>query len=178
MITPRIETDRLILRPPTLEDFDAVAASFEDGDALKYIGGAQPRPLAWRNFTGAAGSWMLMGFGMFSVIDKSSGLWVGRVGPQHPVGWPGPEVGWHIVREAWGRGYAVEAASASMDFAFDTLGWETVIHCIAPANLASRKVAERLGSTILRTATMPPPSMAEVDVWGQTREQWRARKGV
>ena len=175
---PTIETERLILRPPVLDDFEAVAASFEDGDALQYIGGAQPRPLAWRHFSGAAGSWMLKGFGMFSVIEKVSGRWVGRVGPQHPVGWPGAEVGWAIIREAWGQGYAVEAASASLDFAFDTLGWDRVIHCIDQANLASRKVAERLGSTILGQATMPPPSLSEVDVWGQTREQWRARVTV
>ena len=174
---PVIETERLVLRPPILEDFDAWARFYEDGDALKYIGGAQVRSVAWRTFTAAAGGWMLQGYALFSVLEKSSGRWIGRVGPHYPEGWPGTEVGWAIDRSVWGKGYAHEAASASIDFAFDTLGWTEVIHCIDPANQASRKLAERLGSTILRQAMMPPPvTSGEIDVWGQSREQWRARR--
>jgi RimJ/RimL family protein N-acetyltransferase len=119
----------------------------------------------------------LQGYALFSVIEKSSGRWIGRVGPHFPEGWPGREVGWAIGREDWGKGYAFEAASASIDFAFDTLGWTEVIHCIASENLASRRLAERLGSTILRRATMPPPvTSGELDIWGQSREQWRGRR--
>jgi RimJ/RimL family protein N-acetyltransferase len=177
MLGPTIETERLILRPPALEDFDAWATFHEDGDALKYIGGAQVRSVTWRSFTQAAGSWALQGYALFSVIEKSSGRWIGRVGPHFPEGWPGREVGWAIGREDWGKGYAFEAASASIDFAFDTLGWTEVIHCIASENLASRRLAERLGSTILRRATMPPPvTSGELDIWGQSREQWRGRR--
>jgi RimJ/RimL family protein N-acetyltransferase len=171
-----IETERLILRPPLPEDFDAWATFHEDGDALKYIGGAQVRTVAWRTFTQSAGAWALQGFGLFSVFEKSSGRWIGRVGPNYPEGWPGREVGWAIERQSWGKGYAFEAASVAMDFVFDTLGWTEAIHCIAPENLASRRLAERLGSTILRRAIMPPPvTSGEVDVWGQSREEWRAR---
>ena len=46
-----------------------------------------------------AGSWALNGFGMFSVIEKASGLWLGRIGPWRPDGWPGNEVGWGLVSE-------------------------------------------------------------------------------
>src|SRR3546814_17538372 len=60
--------------------------------------------------------------------------------------WPGNEVGWTFHRDAWGKGYATEAATAAMDYAFDTLGWDRVIHCIDPDNLASQRVALRLGS--------------------------------
>jgi RimJ/RimL family protein N-acetyltransferase len=176
MSGPIIETERLILKSPILEDFDAWATFYEDDDALKYIGGAQVRSVAWRSFTQAAGAWALQGFALFSVFEKSSGRWIGRVGPHFPEGWPGAEVGWAIERGAWGKGYAHEAAVASMDFAFDTLGWTEVIHCIASENLASRRLADRLGSTILRRATMPPPvTSGEIDVWGQSREAWRAR---
>lgn len=172
---PVIETERLILRPPVLDDFDAWAAFYEDDDALKYIGGAQVRSVAWRSFTQAAGSWALQGFALFSVLEKSTGRWIGRVGPHFPEGWPGAEVGWAMDRSVWGRGYAFEAATASIDFAFDTLGWTDVIHCIAMDNIASRRLAERLGSRILRKATMPPPvTSGEIDVWGQSRAEWRA----
>jgi RimJ/RimL family protein N-acetyltransferase len=111
------------------------------------------------------------------VIEKSSGRWVGRLGPWVPEGWPGNEVGWGLAREAWGKGYATEGATAAVDWAFDTLGWSEVIHCIAPDNAPSQAVARRLGSTPLRRAHLPAPFEAmQVDVWGQSQERWRARK--
>lgn len=171
----RLETPRLILRPPRMEDFDAWAAFLEDEVATKFIGGMQPRPTAWRTFMCMCGAWAMTGVAMFSVIEKSSGKWVGRLGPWHPEGWPQPEVGWGIAREHWGKGYASEGAAAAMDYAFDVLGWSEVIHCIDENNLASQGVAKRLGSTYLRRVSMPVPyDHMPVDAWGQTREQWRA----
>ena len=82
---------------------------------------------------------------MFSVIEKASGRWVGRLGPWQPEDWPGTEVGWGLAREVWGRGYATEGAAACMDYAFDVLGWTEAIHTIEPDNLASQAVAKRLG---------------------------------
>jgi RimJ/RimL family protein N-acetyltransferase len=99
------------------------------------------------------------------------------VGPWQPEGWPGTEVGWGLSRDAWGKGYATEGAVACIDWAFEAFGWDEVIHTIDPANVASQAVARRLGSTILRPGTMPPPYEAMVvDVWGQSREQWMARR--
>jgi len=82
-------------------------------------------------------------FAMFSVCEKATGRWVGRLGPWMPEGWPGTEVGWAIVRDCWGRGYATEGAEAATDWAFDHLGWSRVIHSIDPANVASQAVARR-----------------------------------
>ena len=85
-------------------------------------------------------------------------------------------MGWGLVRDVWGKGYATEGAAAAMDYAFDVLGWTEVVHTIEPANVASQAVARRLGSTILRQARMPAPFQDSVlDVWGQSREQWLAR---
>jgi RimJ/RimL family protein N-acetyltransferase len=171
--TLRLETPRLILRPPRMEDFDAWAAFLEDEVATKYIGGRQPRATAWRTFMCMCGAWTMTGVAMFSVIEKTSGKWVGRLGPWHPEGWPGNEVGWSIAREHWGKGYASEGAAAAMDYAFDVLGWPEVIHCIDPQNLASQGVARRLGSSYLRPVRLPAPFERESsDAWGQTREQW------
>jgi RimJ/RimL family protein N-acetyltransferase len=172
---PVLETARLILRPTAAEDFDAWAALMAD-EASKFIGGPQARSAAWRGFVSVAGAWAIQGYSMFSVIEKASGLWVGRVGPCVPEGWPGTEVGWAIAKPAYGKGYATEAAAATIDWAFDTLGWTDVIHCIDPDNVASQKVAERLGSTNRGPGQMPEPYQDRpVDIWGQTREQWRAR---
>ena len=65
-----------------------------------------------------AGAWAIQGFAMFSVIEKVSGRWIGRIGPWQPEGWPGTEIGWGIVRDRCGFGYATEAAAATIDWAF------------------------------------------------------------
>lgn len=164
------------MRPPRAEDFDAWAAMMADAESASHIGGPLPRAMAWRGFTSVAGAWHVQGFGMFSVLDRASGRWLGRVGPWYPDGWPGREVGWALARSAWGHGYATEAAAAAMDFAFDTLGWDEVVHSIAPDNHASQRVARRLGSTLRGPARLPEPyTELAVELWGQTRTQWRAR---
>ena len=175
---PIIKTERLTLRPPLAEDFEAWARMMEDELASRFIGGVQPRSTAWRGICSMAGAWSLFGFGMFSVVETSSGRWIGRLGPWRPDGWPGTEVGWGLVREAWGKGYATEGATAAIDWAFDNLGWTDVIHCIDPDNTPSQAVARRLGSSNLRAGAMPAPyDGLPVDIWGQTREAWRARRG-
>ena len=178
MLGPTLETPRLILRPPLEEDLKGLAEMMADEETARFVGGRQGRSGAWRGMAAMAGSWALRGYGMFSVIAKESGRWVGRLGPWRPEGWPGAEVGWGLTRDAWGKGYATEGAAASIDWVFDALGWEDMIHCIAPANTPSARVAERLGSTLRGQDWLPPPFDSEpVDIWGQTREQWRARRG-
>jgi RimJ/RimL family protein N-acetyltransferase len=176
VLGPTLETERLILRPPAAADFEAWAAFAGDEDSTRYLGGTQARSVAWRGMAAMTGCWTLRGFGMFCVIEKATGDWIGRLGPWMPEGWPGTEVGWGIVRSRWGRGYATEGATAAIDWAFDACGWTEVIHCIDPGNVNSQAVARRLGSTLLRQARLPAPIDDTVDIWGQTREQWRARR--
>jgi len=176
MTGPVIETERLILRLPQQRDLDGWAQMMADEEAARYIGGVQVRAASWRGMANMAGSWALLGFGMFAMVEKASGAWVGRTGPWMPEGWPGTEVGWGLHPAFWGKGYATEAATAAIDWAFDTLGWTDVIHCIDPANVNSQKVAQRLGSTNRGKGQLPAPFQdAPVEIWGQTREQWRAR---
>lgn len=179
MVTPepKLETDRLILRPPQSADFEAWAAFAADEETMRHLGGVQSRSVAWRGICQVTGSWTIEGFAMFSVIEKATGRWVGRLGPWRPADWPGDEVGWGIVRDCWGKGYATEGATAAMDFAFDVLGWPEVIHCIGVENLASQAVAKRLGSRFLRMDRMPAPyDEVDIQVWGQSRDQWQARR--
>lgn len=178
MLGPTLETARLILRPPEERDLDGFAEMMADEEAARFVGGVQGRAGAWRGMAAMAGSWALRGYGMFSAIEKETGRWVGRLGPWQPEGWPGPEVGWGLLRSAWGKGYATEGSAAAIDWAFEALGWTEVIHCIAPANRNSARVAERLGSARRGEARLPPPFDSEpVGIWGQTREQWRTRRG-
>lgn len=177
VLGPTIETARLLLRPPCADDFEPWAALMTDAEHVRYIGGVQPRPVAWRGLMTMIGCWAGTGFGMFSVVERSSGRWIGRAGPWSPEGWPGTEIGWSFLRDAGGRGYATEAASAAMDWAFDALGWSEVIHSIDPANAPSIAVARRLGSELMSEGcVLPEPfDSLHVQLWGQTREQWRAR---
>src|ERR1700743_2685149 len=146
-LAPILETDRLILRVPVADDFECYAAWAADEDVRRHIGGVQVRPVAWRGFCSIIGAWQVRGFSMFSILEKASGRWIGRMGPWQPDGWPGTEVGWALARETWGKGYATESAVACMDYVFDTLGWAEAIHTIEPENTASQAVAKRLGGT-------------------------------
>jgi RimJ/RimL family protein N-acetyltransferase len=145
---------------------------------MRYLGGTpQPRSVAWRSFMTLAGAWALQGYAMFSVIEKASGRWVGRVGPWQPEGWPGTEVGWGIRRDRCRLGYATEAATAAIDWALTELGWTDVIHIIEPANVASQGVARKLGARNRGPARLPAPYEATpVEVWGQTKAEWLARR--
>ena len=175
--TLQLETPRLLLRLPRREDFDAWAVLMSDVESMRYLGGVQPRSLAWRTFLVMAGAWAIQGFGMFSIIEKASGRWIGRLGPWHPEGWPGTEVGWGIVRDRCGCGYATEGATAAIDWAFANLGWTEVIHVIDVNNAPSQAVARKLGSRNRGRGQLPAPYLdSVVDVWGQSRTEWLSRR--
>jgi RimJ/RimL family protein N-acetyltransferase len=179
VLGPTLETERLILRPPQAGDFDAWAAFVADEPSMRHLGGVQPRSTAWRGFLSVVGAWPIQGFSMFSVIEKASGRWIGRLGPWYPEGWPGAEIVWSITRDATRQGYAVEGATAAIEWAFDRLGWKEVIHVIGPGNEPSKAVARKLGSAPRGTGSLPAPyEHSPVEVWGQTCAQWRARRGL
>jgi RimJ/RimL family protein N-acetyltransferase len=173
---PRLGTERLILRPWRREDFDRYAEMFAAPET-QHIGGPLTRGDAWRRFLQMPGAWAMQGFAMFAVEEKASGRFMGQAGPWQPDGWPGTEVGYALHPEAWGHGYATEACAAAMDWAFDVLGWDEVIHSISPENTASQNVAKRLGATNRGPGVYPAPLDAHViEIWSQTREQWRVRR--
>lgn len=167
-----IETPRLILRSPVLDDLQDWVRFAGHEDTMQHIGGVQSPSNAWRSLMTMIGSWSANGFAMFSVIEKSSGKWIGRIGPWQPLDWPGSEVGWGLHADYWRRGYALEAAAASIDWSFGNLGWTEVVHTIAAENIASIALAEKLGSKYQRQAILPAPMSLEVGVWQQTRDQW------
>lgn len=173
----QLQTPRLLLRPPQLVDLEGWTAVMQDAEACRFIGGTQAPSLAWRSFMTMIGAWHAQGFAMFSVIERDSGRWIGRCGPWCPPGWPGTEVGYTFARETWGRGYATEAATAATDWAVENLGWTDIIQTIDPDNIGSQRVAAKLGATLRGPGRLPAPhDLAPVEIWGQTSEQWRARR--
>jgi RimJ/RimL family protein N-acetyltransferase len=170
---PVIETERLLLRPWRSDDIALNTAMLSDAETARYItpdGKAVTTALSgWRNAAVIAGHWALHGFGMFAVEEKSSGDYVGRVGPWSPPDWPGLEVGWGIARAARGRGYAVEAARASIDWTFATFEVDEIVHCIEASNTASQAVARRLGASREREADVFGKL---TDIWVTSRTSW------
>ena len=78
-----------------------------------------------------------------------------------------------------GRGLAEEASVASIDWAFEHLGWDEVIHCISPRNTASQRLAERLGARNVGPTQLPAPyDDIPVELWRQSRAEWNARQGA
>lgn len=110
---------------------------------MRWVGGVQPRPMAWRALALYAGHWELRGYGLWAV--ERDGELVGRIGLWRPEGWPGLEVGWLVARHSWGYGYATEGASAAMAWAWEHLHAERLISLIDPENARSLRVAERIG---------------------------------
>jgi RimJ/RimL family protein N-acetyltransferase len=167
-----LETNRLILRPPVEADLDNWATFDSDERATAFFGGPTPPAAAWEMLASVAGMWALRGCGLFCVFEKSSGDWVGRIGPWKPEG-ATAEIGWAVLPSHWGKGYATEGASAAIDWAVDHLGWTEIAHCIDAENKASIAVAHRLGAVWLRVAQ--DAQGKETQVYGQTAENWRKR---
>ena len=143
---PRIETDRLVLRPHRMEDFAAMAAFFAS-DAAGFVGGPMQAPRAWHRFAADVGSWGLLGFGAWAIEEKATGAFAGQLALSRPPHFPEREIGWLVLPGFEGRGYAAEAARAVRAFAYDTLGWETAVSYINPDNSRSIALARRLGCT-------------------------------
>lgn len=142
-----LSTDRLTLRMFREPDLDAYTALLANPEVMRYIGDGRTgtRNEAWRHMATILGHWHLRGYGMFAVERRDNGQFVGRVGFWNPEGWPGLEIGWALLREHWGHGYATEAARACLQFGFDELQFSRVISLIHPSNQQSIRVAERLG---------------------------------
>lgn len=171
MIT--LETERLILRMFREDDAEAYADLCADPEVMRYLGEGKPLSTleAWRHMAFLVGHWQLRGYGHFAAEEKSSGKLAGRVGFLNPAGWPGFELGWTLAREFWGNGYATEGARRALKYAFEELDREHVISLINPNNMASIKVAERLGEKLEGKTEL---FGHEVLIYGIDRRDWEA----
>jgi RimJ/RimL family protein N-acetyltransferase len=184
-VTIELETERLILRPISAADFEPHAAMMADARVARFLS-VDRAPLsragAWRQLALYVGHWTIRGCGFFSVYEKAAGgreigRWVGRVGPWMPEGWPALEIGWGIAPADWGRGFAAEAAAASMRWAFardPALG--RLISLIDPENAQSQAVARKLGEA--RTGeTFRFDDKITLEVWAIGRDAFARRWG-
>ena len=148
---PTIETERLILRAWTKADFRPWSAIMRQPEVHKHFG-PEPPGLedVWRRLLAAVGSWQILGFGTWAV-ERRDGRLVGNVGlfnawrDLNPEFGEEPEMGWIFATEAHGQGLAAEACKAALGWAEANLQPTPVWAIIAPQNLPSLNLAERLG---------------------------------
>ena len=142
MMIPTLQTERLILRPYQRNDWDTYF-DLMSSERSTGMGGPISAEKAWGWFTNDTASWALFSFGTLAIIegDELAGF-AGLVQPPH---FPEPECGWALYDGFTGRGIATEAARAVLDHTFAATDLETIVSYVGPDNIASQKVAERLG---------------------------------
>jgi RimJ/RimL family protein N-acetyltransferase len=144
-----LETERLRLRWLREDDFEEYAKMCRDPEVMRFLGGTLMTDVEiWRQMASIMGHWYFRGYGIWAAEEKSSGRLIGRIGCLNPIGWPAFEVGWTLARDCWGKGYATEGARRAMAYAFNELDRDHVISLIAPDNVSSIRVAERLGEKV------------------------------
>ncbi|MEP3246029.1 MAG: GNAT family N-acetyltransferase [Sneathiella sp.] len=144
-----IQTGRLILRPWQEQDYTPFVSLNADPAVMEYF----PSRLSERESHAMADKIKKLitqkGWGFWAAEEKESGKFIGFVGlnaPAYDLPFnPCVEIGWRLAKDTWGKGYATEAARASLQFAFENLDLDEVVSFTTITNLRSRAVMERLG---------------------------------
>jgi RimJ/RimL family protein N-acetyltransferase len=176
-----IETERLLLRMPQLDDATAILDFIGDPAVMHPIG-SEPGglPVATEHLERWIARWDANDMGPFMLVRKEDGRLLGRVGPLvwNARTWENSslaaagedaevELGWALAQEHWGRGYAPEAARAVRAWIYESRGVERLISLIDPVNVASARVAEKLAA--VPTETVELASRHHAVVWVHPR---------
>lgn len=147
--TPVLHSARLQLRAPTSADWPTYR-DFALTDRARFVRPPEfDTERAWRMYASMIGHWVLRGWGSFVFTRKDDDRALGMVGPWFPEGWPEREILWMLWDAgAAGQGYVTEAVEVTLDHVFGTLGWDTAVSYIDPANAPSIRLAERLGAVL------------------------------
>ena len=147
-----IETERLILRESTWEDFNDLYEILSCPITMSYY----PKPYdeegtkRWINW--CLNSYKNEGFGLWAVCLKDSNKFIGDCGLsiQNIDGEKLPEIGYHINKNYWKKGYAKEAANAVKKWAFENTKYEKLYSYMNKENVASYKTAESIGMKCIK----------------------------
>jgi len=148
---PRLETDRLVLREWREEDRAPFAAMNADPRVAEFLSRPLDRAESDAFVDRIVNHWADDGHGLWAVERREDGRFIGFVGlavPNFAAAFtPCVEVGWRLAPEAWGHGYATEAAREALRFGFEELGLAEIVSFTVPSNARSRAVMERIGLT-------------------------------
>jgi RimJ/RimL family protein N-acetyltransferase len=145
-----LETGRLALRTWALEDAEAALTIYSDPEVMYFLHRPALQTVeAARNLleTRPIAQYREHGFGIWAVVEKATGGLIGSCGLKYLDNGPLIEVGYHLARAAWGKGYATEAATACVRHGFDKMRLERIWGVVDPLNFASQRVLEKSGLT-------------------------------
>jgi len=142
-----VETARLKLFPLSARFNDDLFRLYNEPEVADwlFLTGPPTREQVAARTTIHEQTWAERGYGFFCVVEKSSDRFVARVGAMTTPETGRIEIAWSTTRAAWGKGYASEAARASVDFTFANSGLDVLDCYLRPDNIASRRVAEKAG---------------------------------
>jgi RimJ/RimL family protein N-acetyltransferase len=151
-MVPVIETQRTLLRPHRLDDFEAYAAMWADPVVTRFIGGKpRSREESWIRILRYTGMWQLIGYGLWAVEEKASRTLIGEAGFHElkreivPSFDGRPEAGWAFVPAVHGKGFASEVVGSFHAWAKGRPGFDKTVCMIDPENEASLAVARKTG---------------------------------
>ena len=144
------ETARLLVRPWSTDEAEAVFPIYRDPEVTRYLGNSRTHlnladSREWLARIAARNAAATGGLGMWAAVVKATDQPVGSIGLGPLDGGPEIEVGYHLGREAWGQGYATELARGALGYGFATLGLTRVVGVTFPENIASQRVLTKAG---------------------------------
>ncbi len=181
-----VATKRLLLRTWRSADRRPFAAMNADPEVMEFFPRTLTRVESDQFMDRIEAGWELRGFGLWVVELMASKEWIGFTGMSVPgfeaAFTPAVEVGWRLVRSAWGRGYATEAADAALRVAFCELGLLEVVSFTTKANARSRAVMRRLGMRHDKAEDFAHPNLPSVHplssqvLYRLPRDSWLGRR--
>jgi RimJ/RimL family protein N-acetyltransferase len=164
----RLQTERLLLRPPVPDDAPAAAELLTDPVVMRFLGGETvPLDQVGAVFEKWLRRWEANHLGPFMIERRQDERFLGRAGilvwdtrtwthtTRAEAGrFAQPELGWALVRAEWGKGYATEAARAVRSWARRERDVDRLVSLIAPDNIQSQRVAQRLGAVPTETVSL------------------------
>jgi ribosomal-protein-alanine N-acetyltransferase len=156
LIFPSLRISRITLRPLQPEDADVLYRIYQTEGVLRFFPNPIPPPLekVQRFIHAQQAHWETHGYGNWGVLPDGSGELIGWAGLQYLPELDETEVGFLLDRAFWGKGYATEAAQASIKFGFENFQLDHIIALVHPDNLASRRVIENCGMTYIETFSL------------------------
>jgi RimJ/RimL family protein N-acetyltransferase len=172
--TAVIETERLILRTFRQSDLAIYAALNADPEVMRYLGGVIDAAESDHIAGLAQENYAMHRVGLLAIERRADGVFLGMCGLHHVTWYPDIEIGWRLAREHWGNGYATEAASAWLEYGFQTLTLPRIISICDVPNSRSIAVMERLGMSLDHEAELDEDGEKfEAAVYAITADRWR-----
>jgi 3-dehydroquinate dehydratase / shikimate dehydrogenase len=182
---PIIRTDRLILRQWRQQDLEPLVKLNADPRVMEYFLASLTRDESMARFDHYAKHIRDHGWGLWAVSVPGVSDFIGWIG-LWPIGFeshftPAIEVGWRLLPEFWGQGYATEGSKASLRYGFETLKLAEIVSITVPENIRSRRVMEKIGMHRDPKDDFDHPKVPEGHpfkrhvLYRMNQQEWRAR---